>query len=737
MAKNIVILTMGLEIGGAETHIVELAGALRNKGHKVTIFSNGGAFLDQLQRMDINHVSAPMNNKRLSSLIRSYKILRDFCKDEPTKVSVIHSHTRITNFIAHLICRRFKIPMVTTVHFNFKINFFTKMFSKWGTRSLAVSEDLRQYVANGYGVDPNKVRITVNGINLKTFSKQSNPTLRKEYGLNRDHKVILCVSRIDTGACENVFRFLQSAEEIFKSVPQARIIIVGNGNRFEELKQLVYDINNNTTEDFIQLAGARTNIADYLHMADAFAGVSRSALEAMACRLPTIIIGNQGYLGVYSKEILPACIDTNFTCRGYDYVSAHEVAQIMINMLTQPEMFDKNVEAAYELIEQRYSVTAMADDALASYKEAQDDIRPHDLMISGYYGTHNFGDDITLQAIIDNTSKEYPIKTISVLSHHSKQTAPDPRVKFIHRFNLFKILPLMKKTKLFMLGGGSLLQDVTSNRSFFYYLFMLRQAKKRGCKTMIYANGIGPIHKKIHQEQLCRVLRKTDKITIRDNASYDYLVENNIDQEKIALTADEAYNYDITEDIKLPNDVAFPTEKKILLVNLRSNANYSKNISADIASALNQIVPQNNLYPVLMPIQFSQDYPLLQKVSDLLDVPHHIFKNQLSTQEIISLIKQCEFVLTERLHPMIFAARMQKPFVFIAYDPKVRATAVKFTMDNYGLDLTEIETTKLKNCLIGMLQNADDIKSALAPIAKQQHESARLNSRIAGQLLNE
>ena len=477
MAKNIVILTMGLDIGGAETHIVELAGALSSKGHKVTIFSNGGAYTEQLKKMQVNHINAPMNNKRISSIIRSYKILLDFCKNEPTKVSVIHSHTRITNFIANLVCKQLNIPLVTTVHFNFKLNFFTKIFSKWGTRSLSVSEDLRKYVADGYGIDPNKVRITVNGINLNTFSKQTNPALRAEYGLTDNNKVILCVSRIDAGACENVFRFLQSAEEIYNAVPQARIVIVGNGNRYDELKQLVQNINAVTENNYIQLAGARTNIADFLHMADAFAGVSRSALEAMACRLPTIIIGNQGYLGVYSEKILPACIDTNFTCRGYDYVSSHEVAQIMIKMLLDPESFESNIEAAHKLIEQRYSVVAMAEDALASYQEAQDDIRPNDLMLSGYYGTHNFGDDITLKAIIDNVSKNYPLQKISVLSHHTSKSKFDPRIQFIHRFNLMQILPLMKKTKLFMLGGGSLLQDVTSNRSLFYYLFMMKQAK--------------------------------------------------------------------------------------------------------------------------------------------------------------------------------------------------------------------------------------------------------------------
>ena len=101
MAKNIVILTMGLNIGGAETHIVELAGALRQKGHKVTIFSSGGAFTEQLSRIGVDHIVAPMNNKRLTSLRRSYKILLDFCRKE--NVSVIHSHTRITNYVANLV----------------------------------------------------------------------------------------------------------------------------------------------------------------------------------------------------------------------------------------------------------------------------------------------------------------------------------------------------------------------------------------------------------------------------------------------------------------------------------------------------------------------------------------------------------------------------------------------------------------------------------------------------------
>lgn len=735
MGKNIVILTMGLEIGGAETHIVELAKALKDKGHNVTVFSNGGVFVEQLIQANITHISAPMNTKQPTALIKSIRILSDFCKNNP--VSVIHSHTRITNYIAHHVCKRYRIPLVTTVHFNFKLNLFTKLFSRWGMRSLSVSDDLKTYVTESYGVDPSKVRITVNGINLNTFCKGTNPQLRAKYNLNENHKVILCVSRIDTGACENVFRFLESAEMIYAAIPQARIVIVGNGNRFSELKQIVSDINLNTTDNYIQLAGAQTNISDYCRMADAFAGVSRSALEAMASKLPTILIGNAGYLGVYSESIHQACIDTNFTCRGYDYVSPSEVAKIMIGMLATPKKYIESIESGYRLIEKKYSVVAMAEDALASYDEAENDLHPYDLLISGYYGTGNFGDHIALNAIISNISKQYPIKKITVLCHDADKLPEDPRIEAIHRFNLIKIFSRIKKTKLFLLGGGSLLQDITSNRSLFYYLFMLRCAQRLGAKTMIYGNGIGPIVKKRHQYNLLKTLDKVDQITIRDSISYNYLLENGLSAEKITLTADEAYNYNITKDFKLPDDFTAPSDKKILLVNLRNYAIFSKDISLDIAIALKQAATENNLFPVLLPVQFSQDYPLLQKVSAQLDIAHHIFTHQLNEQEIIALIDKCDCLLTERLHPIIFATRMQKPFVCIVYDPKVSATAHKFKMDRYALDLTQINATTLYDALTQMLQHRDEIVKNLTPIACKEQKLSCINSQIAGQLLSQ
>ncbi len=734
MGKNIVILTMGLNIGGAETHIVELACALKDKGNNITVFSSGGTFTDHLQSKGIHHITAPMNSKKISKLILSYKLLATFCRDQ--RVDVIHSHTRITNFIGHFISKRFHIPMVTTVHGRFKLGFFQKLFSRWGDRQLAVSEDLREYVTKGYRIPVENVRLTVNGINVKKFSQGANPRLREQFGFTEDNQVIVCVTRIDPDASQSAFRLLDAAPEIYRTLPTARILIVGGGKQFAQLQQKADRINQQTNGCFIQLAGPQVDIPSFLHLSNVFVGVSRAALEAMACGKPVVLMGNAGYLGAYSKEIHQACIDTNFTCRGYEHVSAQTVAETITDIILHPQDYRNSIVQGQALVDQYYSVETMADDALQVYQEVQNALRPQDLMISGYYGTHNFGDDVTLNAIINNVSRQYPLKRIVVLNHNAKEKSSDPRIINIHRFNLWRILPLMKKTKLFMLGGGSLLQDVTSNRSLFYYIFMLWHAKKYGCKTMIYANGIGPLIKLRHQKQVIRILKRLDRITIRDVLSYQYLLDNGFSSDQIQLTADEAYNYDYQNDIPIPVDLPF-TERKILLINLRSHGGSSKDISADVAKAVEIICKRHTLFPILMPVQFNQDYALLRKVSKRLKIKHHLFQQELQTDQIISLIRHCDFVLTERLHPIVFAAQMQKPFTCIVYDPKVDACAKQFHMEKYALPIRSVTAALLEETMDNMIDNAATICNTIAPVAQQLYEAARSNSEIAGQLLGE
>lgn len=84
-----------------------------------------------------------------------------------------------------------------------------------------------------------------------------------------------------------------------------------------------------------------------------------------------------------------------------------------------------------------------------------------------------------------------PDMPIYVLSHNPKQTRLRYHVGSVHAFDPFAFLPIMRRTKLFLSGGGSLIQDETSTRSLHYYLMSIRLAKRCGNKVLMYGCGIG------------------------------------------------------------------------------------------------------------------------------------------------------------------------------------------------------------------------------------------------------
>ena len=367
MGKHIALLCMSLNIGGAETHIYELAKALTAMGNTVTVFSNGGVYADALQKEGIRHIKTPLHTKTLSAFWTSYRILKqEFKSNRP---SVVHSHTRISNFIGGMVCKKLRLPMVTTVHGNFRCNFLLRRFSYWGLRSLAVSEDLKKYLIENYHYDPAHVALTVNGIDRDRFKEQDASEFRLSLGIAPEEKMILLVSRLDRESTVHVSRFLEIAPDIFRRVPDTRVVIVGNGNVFCEFEQRAEEINREFGRDYILMQGAKTNIEQYMASADLFVGISRSALEAMASKVPAVLLGDFGYLGLYSDKIKKECIETNLTGRGYPFPSARDLTDLICDCLSGKDL-TRQKEEGLRLVQEHFSICTMADSALKQYESA-------------------------------------------------------------------------------------------------------------------------------------------------------------------------------------------------------------------------------------------------------------------------------------------------------------------------------------------------------------------------------
>ena len=147
-----------------------------------------------------------------------------------------------------------------------------------------------------------------------------------------------------------------------------------------------------------------------------------------------------------------------------------------------------------------------------------------------------------LTAIVTSLKEQDPQVELTVLSGHPEVTARLHPVKAIHRFDLWGICRAMAGTDLLLSGGGSLLQNVTSRLSLYYYLSIIALGTLLGKKVMLFAQGIGPIRGSFSRWLTRLVCQKVDLITVRDDGSLDDLKAMGFSPEKIRVTSDAVFS---------------------------------------------------------------------------------------------------------------------------------------------------------------------------------------------------
>ena len=207
---KILIATMGLDIGGAETHIVELAKELKHQGHDILIVSNGGVYVEEVETAGIRHFQAPLNQRSVTAMNRARRVLRELIDRE--RPDVVHAHARIPAFLCGLLRRRRRFAFVTSCHGVYEVSGALKLLSNWGEHTLAVSEDIRDYLMEQYSLPEGQITLTINGIDTEKFSPEvSGEEVRRELGLG-DAPVVGHVSRLDQASSHTARQLIALAD---------------------------------------------------------------------------------------------------------------------------------------------------------------------------------------------------------------------------------------------------------------------------------------------------------------------------------------------------------------------------------------------------------------------------------------------------------------------------------------------------------------------------------------------
>ncbi len=172
---------------------------------------------------------------------------------------------------------------------------------------------------------------------------------------------------------------------------------------------------------------------------------------------------------------------------------------------------------ARQVIFDLYSVRRMAQDCLTMYEQVRR--RKYHVVMSGYYGFANAGDDAILESIQQAIHEASDDVSVTVLSNDPELTRKQYGMDAIPRFRMWRVFCALRRSDVLLSGGGSLLQDTTSTRSLMYYLSVIRCADFLGKPVMLYANGIGPVRKPANRRRVKRVVERAALVTLRDHSS--------------------------------------------------------------------------------------------------------------------------------------------------------------------------------------------------------------------------
>lgn len=289
------------------------------------------------------------------------------------------------------------------------------------------------------------------------------------------------------------------------------------------------------------------------------------------------------------------------------------------------------------------------------------------VLLCGYYGEHNLGDDALLDALLAQLP---PSVTPLVTAFDQAQISRQHGVASVNRRSLRAVLKALRQCRALVLGGGSLLQDSTSFRSLLYYAALITAARLQGKPVLLWAQGLGPLRRRRSRALVRVLLPLASGITWRDSSSA-----------QLARQLGVAAPHGTDAVWSLPRQHWLGLGGPIVVC-WRPTPHLQGEAWKPYLQALEDLAEQTEREVIWLPFHRDQDQRLFDQlqqqglVGDAL-VRRSRVVEAVTPSEAMALFRSASLVLAMRLHALILAALAGSPVSALSYDPKVQACATE------------------------------------------------------------
>ena len=705
LKMKILTLISGGDVGGAKTHVLSLLQAINKSVEADLICFTEGDFAEDARQMGIS-----------TKVIDTGNIFKDIAELKAAlaqnQYDIIHSHGSRGNFMAALVRKWSKLPVISTVHSDYRLDYLGRPMAKlvYGNINkialrkidylIGVSGSMSELLIERRFA-PDTIFTIYNGIDMsrKTLDVSRRVFLRL-YGVDFPEDSIIVGIGARLYPVKDIATLIKGFAKAERVISKLRLLIAGNGPEEQNLKLLAQDLG---VQDKVAFLGwvqdmdsfyASLDINTLTSLTETFSYVltegARFSLATISSR-----VGGVTYLidhGVSGLLFSPG--DT-------ESLSAH-----LITLASDKALRRKFGKKLYEKTKNEYSLEATCRTQLEIYESvmrrySQRSNKRYGIVICGSYGMGNVGDESILEAILAEVKGIDPEVPIYVLSKHPKETRRKNRVRTVHTFSMLSFFRILRKVGLYINGGGNLIQDDSSRRSLWFYLYTIMAAKKRGVKVIMYGCGIGPINYAFNIRLSARIINKyVDVITLREDGSVAELEKMGVTKPVILLAADPALSLsaaspDIVDSIMFSEKLK--PERSYICFMVRKWPGFEEKIS-DFAVAADYAYTTYGITPVFLPIDHKKDYEPAHQITAKMKSPYHIIKGEYSAGEVTGVLSHMKAVVSMRLHGLVFASGHGVPLVGVVYEPKVSAYLRYIGQTNF-MELCDVTADKLKRSI--------------------------------------
>ena len=734
-------LISGGDKGGAKTSVFALLLALNEEIDVTIACFTEGIFYQEIKDMPIDSVLFKQKHRNDLSIIKPLaKYISAGAYD------IIHTHGARANFIAMLLKLFIKVPVITTVHSDYKLDFTGNLYKKIFYTSLnaialrtldyyiGVSDSFKDMLISR-GFDESHVFSVYNTIDFeREVSYCEKAEFLNRFNLDYEGKALVgIIGRFDYVKGHDIF--LRAAAEILKSRDDVLFLMAGEGFEEDNLRNLAQKLG---ISDKVIFTGFVSDIFSFINAVDINVCASRSEsfpymlLEGALMKKPTVSTAVGGIPDLIKDGVNGSLVaESDFNA----------LAGAIMSYIISPELGANHGAELYAHAKAHFSRESMKRKSIEIYESVLANERARakhfDIMLSGYYGYGNSGDDALLEAIICALRKEKDDLSILVLSKRPAEAMEDYKVFAVNRLNFFKIRKYMKKTRLFIYGGGTLIQDITSTRSLVYYTFLVHLAKSLGMRVMGYGNGIGPITKKRNEPMARRALDACDYISLRDPRSMDDLRQLRVSNTNVVVSVDAVFSLDLEDDFPAAAVLAaekINPSKKYFAVSLRPWQFNEPRFIDKMVETIKYVSEKYGLIPMFIPMQ-PIDYSIIQEVAAKIDIESLILSKIYGPRPLMAIIAAAEFAMCMRLHGLIYAVSVGLPVIGLVYDPKVSGFIEYMNEKSYA-DTSNLDLEALKYMVDTIMENPDKAREKISKECERFKKLSQNDAKVAIKLLS-